>query len=780
MTSKARAKRLSAILEVWRDDLPAEFELDTSQLSEVITITMAPPWAGAIDAIEALAAETGIRLDVDLRSAGLNPTRPSKLKQEYPLFAALQGSLQRAEKAPEKTSAERARRQILCGLFGRFDGEEPSIYYAQFLEIRRCLERLGEKMPPPDENWQATAWAAHAAGEAQKATDKLAPVETSEWLENFRKLLARERGVGERLREGGGGYAGARTATERLGDKDLRDRDFGRSMRESFGHRRGPPPRPDRADPTLAAPGTDTLHVRMSGIRAKATAASSDFEATLAIELAGESTTSPKDGRRVAQIIADRAAESAMQSAADRSLLSPSRVRDALEVLANEPLDFLYAWLVLTTSIDPERLMLLTKSAASPEAEAPHFDGEILTYRLQNGPSPGADDDNNLTVEITLPPRIAHYLRTWGEERPFANRRNAVDRQLAHRLGNTPGETPTLRRLRKTGAYRLERLAETRNNAQMLSGGFNHGQIVPGTYRRVTAEALQDLFAQHNEALAAELLEKSPPGNGLEPWLDALKVSHESPARPTGSARALAPEDYRGIFEALRSALIRARKAITRAPKGSIAEAKARTEYLRLLAAQTYLAFQLGTGARPIAERAIAARVSKGVQSPQHALIYIRDKDSQAYGEARLLPMANALGKALDGLEEAVDESKKKLEAAGWRITDARGKDREDLPAWIELGRGHEAVIQVFTNAEFARVLKAYGINDPRPSANATRHTVCTALDGVLDEASVHAVMGHTGAGGTYFQPESLASLDLGAVKNALADGLHRAGFRLI
>jgi hypothetical protein len=88
--------------------------------------------------------------------------------------------------------------------------------------------------------------------------------------------------------------------------------------------------------------------------------------------------------------------------------------------------------------------------------------------------------------------------------------------------------------------------------------------------------------------------------------------------------------------------------------------------------------------------------------------------------------------------------------------------------------------MQVFTNADFARVLADYNIDDPRPSPNATRHTVCTALDRVLDEASVHAVMGHTGAGGSYFQPESLASLDMGAVKNALADVLHRAGFRLI
>ncbi|MEX0375477.1 hypothetical protein [Spiribacter pallidus] len=778
--SNAGPKRLSAILSEWRADPTRALALETSALGTLVECTMAPPWNGAVDVIETIADELDVTLDVDLRSLELNDTKPSRLKQEYPLFGTLQESLRTAKSAPDEAAGERARRQILVGLFGGFDGHEVTIYYDQFLKIRRCLTWLGTDMPTPLGDWRATAWAAHNALAAKKASEAVAPAELDEWLENFGKLLDGTREVGERLRDGGGGTPGPRRAMERLDDKDLHAPDFGRSIPRRSGKCRDQTPQPDRADPTLTAPGTDTLTVNLGGTRAEVKAASSDFEAALSIALSETSTTAPKDGRRMARLIADRAATSAVQSPAGASLLPLGRVRDALEVLANEPLDFLTAWLALTTTIDPERLMRLTQSAAKPPDETPHFDGEQLIYRLKNGPTAGDDDDDNLMVELVLPPRIAHYLRTWGGERPLAGRRDPIDRQLAYRLGNTPGATPSLKRLRKTGAYALERLAETRNTAQILSGGFNFGHIVPGTYRRERAGTLQALFAEHNETLAAELLKRSAPRNGLRPWLDGLKTPRDNLARPTGSARALAPEDYRGVFEALRSALIQARKAIRREPKGSSAEAQAQIEYLRLLAAQTYLAFELGTGARPIADRALATRVGKGVQSPQHALLLIRDKDSQAYREARVLPVANALGKALDQLNAAVNGCTKMLKTAGWRITDARGPGREDLPTWIELERGQQAVMQVFSNTDFARVLADYNIDDPRPSPNATRHTVCTALDPVLDEAAVHAVMSHTGAGGTYFQPESLASLDMGAVKNALADVLHRAGFRLI
>ncbi|MEX0450086.1 hypothetical protein V6X63_10040 [Spiribacter sp. 221] len=780
MSANALAKPCSVIRSAWQNKISFDLHADPSRLDEAIAITMAPPWEGAMDVIEALAEELGITLHCDLQASALPSDKPSKFRREYPLFAALYHSLARAKRAPSEAAGERTRRQILIGLFGRFDGTEVKIYYAQFLEIRRGLERLGPEMPPPHADWRSSGWAVHNAVKAQCDAVETVPAEVKEWLDNFAKLLHGERKVGERLRKGGGRHTGSRAATERLGEQDLHDPEFARRIRSQAGKGRGRGPRPDHADLTPAAPGTKTLSVRTGGISAEATAATSDSEPMPTIEYTEQSTIGPKDGKRIARIIDAQASDNATLSAADNSLLALWRVCEALEVLADEPLDFLYAWLALTTTIDPERLMRLTKSTATPADKAPHFDGEHLAYRLKNGPSALDNDDSNRMVEIALPTRIAHHLRTWGEEKPFAGRRAHVDNRLAHRLGNTPGRTPTLTRLRKTGAYHLERLTGRRTQAQILSGGFNYGQVVPATYRRVPAGKLQGIFAEHTEALAAALLDRSPPGNGLRPWLDELNVRRDITRQPTGSARALEPEAYRPVFDALRSAQLAAQKAIIRAPKHSTEALEAQTEYLRVLTAQTYLAFQLGTGARPIAQRATAGRVGRGVQSTQHAMVFIRDKDSHAFGEARLLPLANDLSKALDHQDAALQHCKEQLQHAGWQVTESPERDRQGLPAWIELPRNGEAAVRVFTNAEFAQVLAAYGIDDPRPDYNATRHTVCTALDQVLDEAHVNAVMGHAGVGGRYFQPESLTSPDLGAIKRALADLLRRAGFRLI
>lgn len=780
MSAKTNPQRCAAILRTWRDYVPPSTAFDGNALSRIVAEAMIPPWKGAGALIKALADERGVTLDIDPQALSLDPKRPSRLAQDYPLFATLRLALQRSQGNPPEATRERARRQILMGLFGQFDGEELGIYYGQFLEIRGCLEHLGSQMPDPRANWRSTAWAAHAALQAQLANAITAPTEVSEHLENFAQLLDGRRGVGERLRGGGGGggHSGGRTATERLDDSALRDPDLGKRIDTQSVNPRASAAQPAPADPVLATPGSHTVGMTLGGIKAKARAATSDSEAALTIELGSETTLPPKDAARVARQVADRAPESATPSPADTASLPLGRVRDALQVLAAEPVDFLYTWLVLTTSIDAKRLAMMRKSTARPADEAPHFDGEILAYRLINGPSAGDDDDSHRMVEIALPKRIAHYLRTWGEAMPFVNRREPINNRLAYELGNTPGPTPTLDRLRETGAHFLADRAVERTQAQMLSGGFNFGYIVPGTYRRVAASVLQALFATHHKALASELLAISPAGNGLRPWLDDLRIRHDITRPPTGSARALAPEGYQPVFKALRSARVTAEKAMIREPKGSAAEAKGQVEALRLLAAETYLAYQLGTGARPIAERATATRADKGPQSVQHAVLYIRDKDSHAYREARVLPLANDLAKALDALDEAVDECATRLNQAGWRTTEARPAHRQTLPARIDPRPGQEAVIRVFRNADFARVLTDYAIPDPRPEWNATRHTVGTALTKTLDEPQVNAVMGHAGAGGTYFHPEALASLPMGAVKAALGDVLRRAGFR--
>ena len=102
--SNAGPKRLSAILSEWRADPTRALALETSALGTLVEYTMAPPWDGAVDVIEALVEAFGITLDVDLGSLDLNHTKPSKLKQEYPLFGTLQDSLERAKSAPDEAA----------------------------------------------------------------------------------------------------------------------------------------------------------------------------------------------------------------------------------------------------------------------------------------------------------------------------------------------------------------------------------------------------------------------------------------------------------------------------------------------------------------------------------------------------------------------------------------------------------------------------------------------------------------------------------------------------
>lgn len=776
MSNKALAQQRSAILTAWRAMVPAGVDLDNGPLGSLITTVMAPPWKGAISVIEMLAEERGITLDVDLQALPLNEGKPENLRQEYPLFAEIRASL------GKKTAAgQPALRQILRGLFGGFNGAEVGIYYQQFLTVRRCLKEGLADLPDPAATWTITAGQARSELRRRLTNTTLVREEHTADLEVFAALCRAERGVGERLKAGGGGAVGAREQSERLDDRVLRDPSLGERLHDrSATPTRGGARAADHGAPSLEAPGTSTVRVKTAGISATAKMATRDGDEALEIEFTAPSTLAPRDAARVARQIAEQLPSNTTPSSADCSVLPTARVRDALEQLADDQLAFIYTWLVLSTAIDGQRLALLQKSDAPPSDLTPHFDGTHLAYQLKNGPVAGAHENSNRIVMIALPALIAQQLRAWGGDTPFEGLWSRVNARLSYTLGNTPGITPTLSRLRATAAHSLTGLAEGPTQAQLLTGGFNFGHIAPGTYRRVSATTLQVLYATQTDALARAVIAISPEGNGLRPWLCGLKAPHELTQSATGSARAMDPKDYAAVFKALRAAALKMDKATERAPSGSLEETKALTEALRLRSAQTYLGFLLGTAARPIAERATAMRVAPGTQSPQHALIMLRDKDSTAYREIRVLPLANDLAKALDALDDSVAQTRSQLGLAGWQILDSRAANRKALlPAWIGLRSRGEAAVQVFTNADLAKVLRDYGITDPRPEPNATRHTVCTALTQILDEPAVHAVMGHAGAGGSYFAPEALATPALGEIKRGLANVLKRAGFRI-
>ncbi|MEX0383616.1 hypothetical protein [Spiribacter pallidus] len=783
MSDSSNGWTMSGVHAQWKPYLEGLSAEDRSAMEAAINQLMIPPYQQPVRFAQAIQDEFGIRIPDTICQATLEGEKPRAYYTGYPLFAALHKTFGRIDHA-----GDRAARAIMGDFFADPRGANTRLYYEQALCIRRCLEavveELGAVLEADDGALDGKDPAAIALQlHAETLKHPSARSERATQCHNVLKGFVERRraaGVNVLTQRAAGAASEAppvpdtqvrrRTASEARVAAKLRRGDYDRPDGGTISMERAPKPDTDTGramDDVLAGGRTGVKHTHRTVF---------DEDGTPAFfEPAEPSFLSTSDRRVLMQRRARMAPTDALASVADEHRLSKGAIRETLAHLADRPLQFIFAWLVLSTAMQPSRLERMRNGPANPdEAAAPWFDGRALRYQLLDGPSDDANGAPNREVVIDLPDRIAEQLKhnALGKPQPFDGLTEQINGRLGYAFRMARGTTPTMSRLRASAELGLEQTLNDPTLTRMISGELSVGYSAQGAYQRLPADELQEAIAPYlkGEVKRAKADPRHAAATG--PWLDGLSAPEHSTAHHMiGSARVIAPSDFTGLLQDIE---LTARRLLRDLKRSRLRDASAKTTLSALLslvnlqAAHTTLNWMLLTGSRPMDKKGLATLIPRGTVSNRHAVIYLDDKASARYRERRLVPYTPTLEAILTAHQALIDRTQTTLAELGIALEDTRGRDQRLFPArFIEMRSGGVR-LEPLRSADLSAVLEAHHIHDRRPANNATRHAVKNALLETLNPAQVDTFLGHDRLGRGLHAPSSLATYDLNGLVKAL------------
>jgi hypothetical protein len=175
---------------------------------------------------------------------------------------------------------------------------------------------------------------------------------------------------------------------------------------------------------------------------------------------------------------------------ADIDTLTALGVADILASLDTSPRLLVFALVVYTTGIDPNRLESTIVDSSNPTDETPHLDGTRLRVRLARTPTSrlykpersaelieqmealGLADcmtDWVICYDMSLIQELVKDANRKGA-RPFAGLSKAFDALFEEHFAMACGETPTIDMLRTTGEWRIEQRVISPETVEIFGG----------------------------------------------------------------------------------------------------------------------------------------------------------------------------------------------------------------------------------------------------------------------------------------------------------------------
>ena len=461
------------------------------------------------------------------------------------------------------------------------------------------------------------------------------------------------------------------------------------------------------------------------------------------------SQLTPDDDRRTARKISAMATTDALKTIEDTGMLTPWQIYKILNIGLPDP-----AWvlcrLLLLTGMPLSRIKYLE---ANPYSNNSHAiissrkvfwdrDNGVIYYRLADGPSPSINGDaTNCIITLSLPIEIQDKLQSIDNDRPLLSSQKQLNLKLRRHFSENPGISPTANRVRMTSYLILRQLSPTNHLVKTLSGQYGPLDAAPAAYRAVMRKDLQSLFDSAAKSL------------GLSIKKIETSVSQKlNIPNYFGSCRILPKPTSWEWFNALREAFNLAEEKIHyRLPTDSLPVDDIIVA-LKISSANTYLAWLLGTGGRPVSER------TRIVISKAHA--WINDKNSRKGPESRLVMIPEILYKQLQAHYNLTAQAISLIESEGLEVIDER-IDNQQSPPWISKSRNSKkVVIRPMYHRDWKSLIKEIlPHTDISVPDNATRHTETSALNNVLNESIVDATIGHIRIGKDRTRPKSLASM---------------------
>lgn len=178
------------------------------------------------------------------------------------------------------------------------------------------------------------------------------------------------------------------------------------------------------------------------------------------------------------------------RSVADIDTLTAGGVAEILASLDTSPRLLLFALVVYTTGVDPNRLESAIVDSSNPTDEMPHLDGPRLRVRLARTPTSrlykpersaklieqmeavGLADcmtDWVICYDMSLIQSLVEDANRKGA-RPFAGLSKAFDALFEEHFAMAWGETPTIDMLRATGEWRIEQRVISPKTIEIFGG----------------------------------------------------------------------------------------------------------------------------------------------------------------------------------------------------------------------------------------------------------------------------------------------------------------------
>lgn len=437
--------------------------------------------------------------------------------------------------------------------------------------------------------------------------------------------------------------------------------------------------------------------------------------------------------------------------------------------------------ILLCTGIAPERLLQTTVIARSP-ALSPTITNAWTTCQTLNQ-IPGWSPEEGLlhyavnkaptetTITLPLSDTLNQSLmagKVWPiGSQPFKALKSLIEKKLKHWGKNRPGSALTLRRLSASHHHWVVPACEDEVIATWLRGELPLSLAAPATYRQIPLHNIQTAFLSAQSALGLfPLPQESSCTSRGDHLVGSSKA--EEPSYFKRPLRLLA--QWAKNHSALVTSLITSqgnRSSDLRAVGDVIARQG------QALGALILLAWQVCTLARPLGPATQCEQLEN--------TLWLRDKDSARAQESRQIPLVPALGALLELQHEWRMAWQQWWERRSGKA-DFLGHARVAYPAhWkfnaftqtLEQQRMHHAdwrqwlkELPTLTSSPLAGELSQWS----RKPSNVTRHSMITALQSRLPQATVHALAGHITLGHSLQSPSSDRSLIQSDTRSALTE----------